>query len=43
MNANKNLLIINIAGFYKIKNIFNTFNKYNINKILIPGSFTPLL
>lgn len=44
--GNKNdkvLLVINMGGFYKIKDIFNTINKYNINWTLIPSGFTPLL
>lgn len=40
---NERIPIINAANFYKIKNIFNTFNEYSINRILIPGGFTLLL
>ena len=32
-----------MISFYKIKDIFNTLNKYSINGILIPNGLTPLL
>ncbi|KAK1776722.1 hypothetical protein QBC45DRAFT_332276, partial [Copromyces sp. CBS 386.78] len=35
--------VINTAAFYKIKEVFNTFNKYGINRTLIFNGLTPLL